>query len=185
MHGGRWQRKKEIEQTHLSIGYPAFPIGSDEIYAAAVLNGIFGGSMSGRLFQSVRENRGLCYSIYSYTATFPTVGMLGVYAGLKPDSLSEAEKVIGEEAEKLCTAEVSSYELEKTRAQLRCGIIMSQESVTSVMTENGKAQLLRGSIRTDSEIIRRIESITAQDVRQAARKIFESYKKAVFVLKPQ
>ena len=141
--------------------------------------------MSGRLFQSVREKRGMCYSIYSYAAKFLTVGMLGVYAGLKPDSLPEVEKVISEEAEKLCTAEVSSYELEKTRAQLRCSIIMSQESVNSVMIGNGKAQLLRGSIRTDDEIIRRIESVTAQDVRQAARKIFESDKKAVFVLEPQ
>lgn len=185
MHGGRWQRKKEIEQAHLSIGYSAFTDGNDEIYAEGVLNEIFGGSMSGRLFQSVREKRGLCYSIYSYTAKFPTVGMLGVYAGLKPDSLPEAERVISEEAEKLCTAEVSSYELEKTRAQLRCSIIMSQESVNSVMIGNGKAQLLRGSIRTDDEIIRRIESVTAQDVRQAARKIFESDKKAVFVLEPQ
>lgn len=183
-HGGRWERKKDIEQAHISIGYPAFPIGSDDIYPTAVLNGIFGGSMSGRLFQSVRENRGLCYSIYSYTASFPTAGMLGIYAGLKTDSLREAEKVINEEAEKLCSENVSSYELEKTRAQLRCGIIMSRESVTSVMTENGKAQLLRGAIRTDSEIIKRVESVTAEDVRAAAKKIFESDKKAVYILKP-
>lgn len=183
--GGRWERVKDIEQVHLSMGFPAFDMKSESIYPLAVLNNIFGGSMSGRLFQSVREKHGLCYSIYSYTGIFPDTGMLGIYAGLNPDMLDRAERVIGEEIEKLCSIPISDYELQRARAQIKCGIIMSMESVTSVMTENGKAQLLKGSIRQDSEIIERIERVTADDVKKTAQQIFGTDKKAVFVLRPK
>ena len=91
---GKWTERKDIEQAHISIAYPSFDSKDPRIYSAALLNNILGGSMSSRLFQSLRENHGLCYSIYSYTASFPCAGMLGIYAGLSPDTTEQAMQMI-------------------------------------------------------------------------------------------
>ena len=179
---GEWRRKKDIEQAHLSIAYPAFDHFSDRIYSLSLLNNILGGSMSSRLFQSLRENNGLCYSIYSYTGAFEGAGMLGIYAGLSGDMLSPAQKMIDEEIENLCSHAISDYELEKARSQLKCAIIMSRESASSRMSENGRTQLLLGKVRTDDEIIKKVSAITPKDILRDANDIFNSGKKAVFIL---
>ena len=179
---GRWIKKKDIEQTHLSIGYPAYSLSDDRIYPLAVMNNVLGGSVSGRLFRSLREKYALCYSIYSYTSLFPDAGMLGIYAGLNFSELKTAEKLIDEEIEKLITVPVSDYELEKAHNQLKCGIIMNGESISSKMAENGKMQLLKGVIHTDEETISKIESVNAKDIMHIASDIFRSDKKAVFIL---
>ena len=179
---GKWRHKKDIEQAHLSIAYPAFDHFNDRIYSLSLLNNILGGSMSSRLFQSLRENNGLCYSIYSYTAAFEGAGMLGIYAGLSADMLSLAQKMIDEEIENLCSHSVSDYELEKARSQLKCAIIMSRESVSSRMSENGRTQLLLGKVRTDDEIIKKVSAITPKDILSDANDVFNSGKKAVFIL---
>lgn len=180
---GEWVRKKDIEQAHLSIAYPAFDLSSDRIYSMSLLNNILGGSMSSRLFQSLREENGLCYSIYSYTGSFHGAGMLGIYAGLGSDVLGEAQKMIEEEIVKISTKAVSDYELEKARSQLKCSIIMSRESVSSRMSENGRTQLLLGRVRTDDEIIQKVSAVTPRDIMRDAIDIFGSGKKAVFILK--
>jgi len=179
---GEWRRKKDIEQAHLSIAYPAFEHFSDRIYSLSLLNNILGGSMSSRLFQSLRENNGLCYSIYSYTGAFEGAGMLGIYAGLSADMLSPAQKMIDEEIENLCSNAISDYELEKARSQLKCAIIMSRESASSRMSENGRTQLLLGKVRTDDEIIKKVSAITPKDIMRDANDVFNSGKKAVFIL---
>ncbi len=179
---GEWRRKKDIEQAHLSIAYPAFDHFSDRIYSLSLLNNILGGSMSSRLFQSLRENNGLCYSIYSYTGAFEGGGMLGIYAGLSGDMLSPAQKMIDEEIENLCSHAISDYELEKARSQLKCSIIMSRESASSRMSENGRTQLLLGKVRTDDEIIKKVSAITPKDIMRDANDVFNSGKKAVFIL---
>lgn len=180
---GEWSRSKDIEQAHLSIAYDAFDLSSDRLYSLSLLNNIFGGSMSSRLFQSLRENNGLCYSIYSYTGVFPHAGMIGIYAGLASDSLTAAQEMIEEEIGRICSNPVSDYELSRARSQLRCGIIMSRESAASRMSENGKSQLLLGRVRADDEILALVEKVSAQDILRDANDIFRSGKKAVFILK--
>ena len=141
--------------------------------------------MSSRLFQSIREKYGLCYSIYSYTASFPQAGMIGIYAGLNSDEAEKAEKLIQEETDRLCTEKISSYELEKARSQIRCSLIMNRESVSSKMSENGKAMLLLGRIRSEEETLERINSISRAGLLQCAQKVFAPENKAVFILKNQ
>lgn len=180
---GNWTRRKDIEQAHLSIAYPAFDHFSDRIYSLSLLNNIFGGSMSSRLFQSLRENNGLCYSIYSYTGTFQNGGMLGIYAGLNTDMLEYSQNMIDKEIENICTNPVSDYELDKARSQLKCAIVMSRESASSRMSENGRTQLLLGKVRTDDEIIEKVSAVTPTDIMRDANDIFSSGKKAIFILK--
>lgn len=181
-HSGRWKEKKEIEQTHLSIAYPSYDMRSERLYSQALLNNILGGSMSSRLFQSVRENHGLCYSIYSYTASFPGCGMFGIYAGLASESLDKAYDMIEKEIHGICQKPVSGYEIEKARSQLRCSVIMSRESVSARMNENGKSMLLLGRVRTDDEILEKVSYVTPADILEDANRIFNSGEQAVFVL---
>ena len=181
-HSGRWTRKKDIEQAHLSIAYPSYNHSSDRIYSQSLLNNILGGSMSSRLFQSLRENSGLCYSIYSYTASYPTTGMFGIYAGLSDDAIDKAFDMTEKEIHNICTRPVSDYELNKAHSQLKCSILMSRESAASRMSENGRSQLLLGRVRTDEEILEKIAAVTAADILDDANRIFRSGEQAVFIL---
>ena len=184
-NSGSFEKTKDIEQTHLSIAYPAYDLSNDKIYSMSMLNNILGGSMSGRLFQKIREENGLCYSIYSYTASFPQAGMLGIYAGLSPNSADAAMEMIEKEITRISEERVSDYELKKAYSQLKCGIVMSRESAGSLMAENGKSLLLLGRVRTDEEILRAAEAVTTSDILECANEIFRSGQKAVFVLKNQ
>lgn len=181
---GEWVRKKDIEQAHLSIAYDAFDHYSDRKYSVSLLNNILGGSMSSRLFQSVRENHGLCYSIYSYTGSFPTAGMFGIYAGLNTQMLDDARDMIDKEIENICKKPVSDYELDKARSQLKCAIVMSRESSSSRMSENGRTQILLGKARTDEELLEKVFEVTPKDILRDANEIFHSGKRAIFILKP-
>ena len=147
------------------------------------MNNILGGSMSSRLFQTVRENAGLCYSIYSYTGVFPTAGMLGIYTGLGADSVDRALSMIEDEVHAICSDYVSDYELKKVCGQLKCSILMSRESVSTRMSENGKSQLLLSKVRSDEEIIKIIDSVTKNDIIETANDVFNSGNKATFIIK--
>jgi len=184
-HSGNYERIKDIEQVHLSIAYPAYDLTSDKLYTMSIMNNILGGSMSSRLFQKIREENGLCYSIYSYTASFPQAGMLGIYTGLDEEVLDEALKMIDKEINRICTEKVSDYELSKAKSQLKCGILMSGESSGSRMSANGKSLLLLGRVRTDEEIILSSEKVTPESILESANEIFGSGQKAIFVLKNQ
>ncbi len=182
-NSGRWLEEKDIEQAHLSIAYPSYNLTSGRIYSQSILNNIFGGAMSSRLFQSIRENRGLSYSIYSYTASYLQAGMLGIYAGLATDTVEEAYAMIEKEIHEICTKKVTDYEIERAKSQLKCSIIMSRESVSSRMSENGKSQILLGRVRTDDEILENIASVNAYDILEDANHIFHSGNEAVFILR--
>lgn len=182
-YSGHWTKTKDIEQTHLSIAYPSYDLKNEKLYSASMLNNILGGSMSSRLFQKVREENGLCYSIYSYTASFPQAGMLGIYAGLADSMADAAFEMIEEEIEKLCREKVTDYELKKACSQLKCSVVMSRERAGSRMAENGKSLLLLDRVRTDEEILETAMKVTPESILETANEIFGSGKRAVFVLK--
>lgn len=181
-HSGRWEREKDIEQAHLAMAFPSVDLFSDRVYDVSVLNNIFGGSMSSRLFQSIREKEGLCYSIYSYTAAYPRAGVFGIYAGLGVDGVEKALDMIEREIHSVCSKRVSEYELKKAQSQLRCAILMGSESVSARMDSNGKAQLLLGKVRTIDETIEKLGMVTADSVCETANMIFSSGERAEFIL---
>lgn len=179
---GKWSRNKDIEQTHISIAYPAPSLDNNSLGVISILNNILGGSMSSRLFQKVREEKGLCYSVYSYTSILPQAGMMGVYVGLASEMTENAMEIIEAETEKISSEEVSTDEIERARSQIKCSVIMSRESAASRMSANGKSQLLLDRVRTDEEILSAILSVTKEDILNLAKKIFKSGNKAVFIL---
>ena len=183
-HPGIWERKKDIEQTHFTITYPGFPLGCPENRALLLLNSIFGASMSSRLFQKLREENGLCYSIFSYLGAYPDAGFFGIYAGISDESLDMALSLIDEETDRICNEKVTDFELQKAFSQLRCSVLMGRESISARMSNYGKELLLRDRIKTDRKILSEYEKVTAEDILKCANKVFDKNNRGVYILRP-
>ena len=162
-------REKEIEQVHLSLGYPGVAQGSDGLYALAVVNSVFGGAMSSRLFQTIREEKGLAYSVYSYPSSYQDTGVLVVYAGASPQNGEQVLDLIRQEADKLAREGMSQEEFQQAREQLKGGYVLGLESTSSRMNAMGRRLLLMGDTQSEDEVIRRIDSLTYEQVFEAGR----------------
>ncbi len=142
--GGRTiEHRPDLEQVHVCLGVEAFGYHDPDYFALQVLSTALGGGMSSRLFQEVRENRGLCYSIFSFGAAYHDTGLLGVYAGTGEDELAELFPVIGEELEKLLT-KPTEEELARARAQLKASLLMGLEGAYSVADDMARQLLCFG-----------------------------------------
>ncbi len=165
---------KDTEQAHLCLTFPSVNAWDDHVnYSLSALNNIFGGSMSSRIFRSVREERGLCYSIYSYSSQSEASGSFSVYAGLNARCLDEAEDLIHKEIKKLLRDGITDYELTKGKAQLKAAMMMDMENPASRMSVIGKDLLIYDSVRPVEEIARRIASVTKESIEEAAHMVFE------------
>lgn len=169
---GSSQVKKDIEQAHLCLAFNGIKQHSAEIYALAVLNNIFGSGMSSRLFQNVRENRGIAYSIYSGMDAFKNAGMFSIYAGLNPGKLELTRGIILDEIEALKKSGITEYELKKGVEQLKGNYIMSLENISSRMSAIGKNELLFGLVRTPDEILALIDEVDFAAVENVINLIF-------------
>ena len=168
----KWE--KDIEQAHLCLSYPSAPLKNDKLsYTLSALSNIFGGSMSSRLFGKVREERGLCYSVYSYSSQTEVSGLFSIYTGLNLNCLDDAEEVIHNEITRLLKDGITDYELTKGKEQLKAAILMDMENPSSRMSALGKDMLIYNEIKPIDEIVRDIDSVTKSDVNAAAHMIFE------------
>lgn len=158
-------RRKETEQAHLCLAFPGLEIGNKDMYALILTNNILGGSMSSRLFQEVREERGLAYSVFSYHSSFKDNGMFTIYAGSAPEQLEEVYKVITHTLRQLKERGMSEEELKKGKEQLKGGLMLSLESTNSRMSRLGKNELLLGKHLSLDEIIERIDRVTLDDAK--------------------
>ena len=163
------KKEKEIEQLHLCLGYPGVPQASDALYPYSVMNSVFGGAMSSRLFQTIREEKGMAYSVYSYPSSYKDTGILVVYAGTSPQHGAQVMEMIAQEAEKLAREGMSREEFEQARDQLKGGYILGLESTSSRMNAMGRRLLLLGDTQSEEDAIRRIDSITYEQVFEAGR----------------
>ena len=162
---------KDIEQTHVCLGTRGVCLDDDLYYAFAVLNNMMGGTMSSRLFQKVREEKGLAYSVYSSSSSFTDMGYFNIYAGVAHEKLDAAIHAIGGEILRLSEEFVSKDELEMAKEQLKGSYIFGQESVNSRMFSAGKNMLLLNRVFPAEEVIREIDQVTMEEVRAAAEKI--------------
>lgn len=153
-------RKKKTEQAHLCLGFNGLQIGADDIYSLVILNNILGGSMSSRLFQEVREKKGLAYSVFSYHSSFHDSGMLTVYSGTAPNQLDELYETMMETLNSMKDIGITEKELNKGKEQLKGNLMLSLESTNSRMSRNGKNELLLKRHRTLDEIIEEINNVT-------------------------
>lgn len=167
-------RKKETEQAHLCLGFEGLPIGHKDVYSLIVLNNILGGSMSSRLFQEVREQRGLAYSVFSYHSSFRDSGLVTVYGGTGADQLDELFETIQQTLATLKAEGITSKELHNSKEQLKGSLMLSLESTNSRMSRNGKNELLLKKHRTLDEIVSLIDEVTMDKVNNLGDKIFNS-----------
>ncbi|MFP4698481.1 MAG: M16 family metallopeptidase [Eubacteriales bacterium] len=166
-------RNKDIEQVHLCLGFEGIHYYSDKLYTLAILNTILGGSMSSRLFQGIREEKGLAYSIYSFTSTYQEAGLLNIYAATNPNSINEVLEQVKDEVSWLKQNGITQDELDKTKEQLKSNYIIGLESTNSRMSSNGKSIILLNRIKTQDEIIDKLNTVTLEDFNELTRDIFQ------------
>ncbi|WP_260284287.1 M16 family metallopeptidase [Peribacillus aracenensis] len=174
-HENRITRKKDTEQAHLCLGYKGLEIGNDKTYSLITLNNILGGSMSSRLFQDVREQRGLAYSVYSYHSSYQDSGMVTVYGGTGTNQLDSLYETIQETLDTLKRDGITEKELRNSKEQLKGSLMLSLESTNSRMSRNGKNELMLGKHRTLDDIITKIDEVTEDTVNELANQIFTEH----------
>ena len=166
-------KNKETEQGHLCLGYPGLAIQDPRIYDFVVLNNILGGSMSSRMFQEIREERGLAYSIYSYDSAYSDHGTIAIYGGTANNQLQGLQDVILELVGDIQKTGVTAEEVADSKEQLKGSMMLGLESTSARMNRNGKSELLLRKHQSIDEILRRIDAISV-DSTQSLAKIFEA-----------
>lgn len=165
--------KKEIEQLHISLGLQGLPYGDDNNYSLVLLNNIFGGGASSILFQKVREELGLCYSIASYLQPFQSVGTLNVYAGLNRNYGEKALEVIDREIALFSKNGITNTQLEINKEKIKANYILGLESTSSRMFANAKTYLFRNKLKTQEEVIKKIDEISKENIQYVLDKCFK------------
>jgi predicted Zn-dependent peptidase len=171
--GGEFREVRDLDQAHIVLGFAAPGYGEPDYYPSMLLSTLLGGGMSSRLFQEIREKRGLVYSIYSFTAPARDGGLFGIYAGTGESEAAELMPVTLEELAKV-QEHVTSAELNRARAQLKAGLLMSLESTGSRCEQVARQWQIFGRIIPASETVAKIEAVTEQDIRAVAAKIFRT-----------
>jgi predicted Zn-dependent peptidase len=162
-------RNKDTEQAHLVLGGPGIGRRDDRRFAVGVLNNILGGGMSSRLFQEVREKRGLAYSVYSYTSQYAETGTFGVYAGCAPGKVDEVLAITRDQLALAAAEPISEEELRRGQGMLKGALVLGLEDTGSRMTRLAKGELLFGDLLDVDELLLRIDAVTVDDVSEVAR----------------
>jgi predicted Zn-dependent peptidase len=165
--------QKTTEQYHLCLGGPGISRGDDRRFALRVLDTILGGSSSSRLFQEVREKRGLAYAVYSYTSQYVDTGQMGIYVGTRPDRTAEALDVIATELRRIVSEPVPGDELERAKENVKGRTALSFESTLTRMNRLGSAVLTDVPVMSLDEIVAAIEAVSADDVATLAQELLD------------
>jgi predicted Zn-dependent peptidase len=181
--GGDARTSRDLEQAHLVIGFDGIAYGDADFYTVQLLSTLLGGGMSSRLFQEIRERRGLAYAVFSFASSYTDGGVFGVYCGTGPDKLSELTPVIADELLKVCET-VTSEEVDRARAQLKSGLLMSLESSSSRCERLGRHMLIFNRSIAIDEMVAEIDAIAAGDVVRVARRIFRGSRPSLAALGP-
>jgi predicted Zn-dependent peptidase len=163
---------KETEQYHICFGAPGIPRADERRFALNVLDAIFGGSSSSRLFREVREKRGLAYAIGSYTEQYMDLGMVAMYVGTREDNVAEACEIIGRELAGLGTEGVSDEELERAKEHVKGRMVLGLESTTARMSRLARSMLFDVPLLSVDELLQRIEQVTRNDVAELAAELY-------------
>ena len=163
--------KRPVEQANIIMGCPTIVATDDRRFVMSVLNAVLGGGMSSRLFQEIREKRGLVYSTYSFTAAYADAGYFGMYAGCTPSKVRQVLELLGLELDKLAKEGITDEELRKAVGQLSGGIVLALEDTGSRMSRLGRAELVSGEFQDIDETLARIKAVTVEDVQDLAREL--------------
>jgi predicted Zn-dependent peptidase len=172
--GGLRVSEKPFEQSHLLIGYPSPSYRDDAFFTAQVFSGLFGGGMSSRLFQEVREKRGLCYAIYSTAWGLRDAGLFGIHAATGTKLMGQLIDVIGAELKRAADEAPQAAELARSKAQLKAGLLMSLESSSARAEQMARHVLAHDRVLTNDELMTKVDAVTADDVRVFAARLARS-----------
>ena len=178
---GRKAREKDTEQIHICLGYPGVPLGEDDLYPLSVFNNILGGSMSSRLFQRIREELGIAYSIYTYPGSYPGCGVFNVYVGTTPGNGETVLSEMQAEIVKLLRDGVAEKEFVSAKAQLRGGFVLGLESSSGRMQSIGRSLLLLERLTDPEEQLRKISAVTMGDVLRVGGGVLKTKPSAAIV----
>ena len=184
IHGGVLCHYKETEQVHICLGGKAPHLSSDLRFAGAILNTILGGSMSSRLFQEIREKRGLAYSVYSFLSGYIDTGLLGVYVGTDPKEVNSVLGLVNKEIKRILKGELSESDLAEAREHLIGGILLGAESPDSRMMRLAKNEYVFGRYVDFDEMVAQLEKVTVEDVIAIAKETFQDQAVSLVVLGP-
>ena len=171
--GGEFREARDLDQVHIVLGFPSVAYADPDFYPVMLLSTLLGGGMSSRLFQEVREKRGLVYSIYSFTAPYADSGVFAIYAGTGESEAAELIPVTLAELQNVQT-EVSAAELARARAQVKAGLLMSLESTGSRCEQLARQLQVFGRVIPTAETVGRIEAVTLADISRAAVRLFRA-----------
>jgi predicted Zn-dependent peptidase len=178
------ERKKELEQVHLCVGVPSLPIAHERRFGIAVLNNMLGGGMSSRLFQNIREKRGLAYAVFSEITPYSDAGMLTVYAGTAKETVGQVLDLTIAEFRSMKESPVMDEELRRAKNHLKGSLMLSLESTSSRMSNLARQELYFGKFYSLDEILASIEAVSREDVRSLAQEFFRPEQISATVLGP-
>jgi predicted Zn-dependent peptidase len=176
------RNKKSLEQVHLCLGVPSYPLPHSERFACYVLNTLLGGGMSSRLFQNIRERQGLAYAVFSELNPYRDTGCLSIYAGTSVESARKVVESITREFRLLKQERVSDEELRRAKDHLKGSLMLGLESTASRMSNLARQEMYFGKFFTLDELVESIEAVTANDVQRIAETFFDSRQIALTVL---
>jgi predicted Zn-dependent peptidase len=175
-------RQKDLEQSHVCFGTVALPQNHPDRYGAYALNTVLGGSMSSRLFQNVRERRGLAYAVFSSLSAYQDVGALSIYAGCGNDAVAELVDVVVAEIRQMRRHALPADELRRAKDHLKGSLMLNLESTSSRMSHHARQEIYRDQADTLDEMLMAIERVAAEDVQRLAAQFFDGQPLAVTVL---
>jgi predicted Zn-dependent peptidase len=176
--------RKETEQCHVCIGGPGIARDDERRFALRVLDNVLGGGASSRLFQEVRERRGLAYSVFSFATLYAHTGEVGLYVGTRPENVAETVEVIAAELERFVREPADAQELERSRENAKGRLVLSLESTAARMNRLGSSVLSELPVLSVQEIIARIDAVTAEDLQELATELFQAPRLSVAAIGP-
>jgi predicted Zn-dependent peptidase len=178
------ETKRDLEQVHLCLGVPSIPLADERRFAVAVLNNLLGGGMSSRLFQNIREKKGLAYAVFSELTPYSDAGMLSVYAGTSKETIGQVLDLTIAEFRSMKESPVSEEELLRAKNHLKGSLMLSLESTSSRMSNLARQELYFGRFSSLDEILASIEAVTREQVQALAQQFFQPDHIAATVLGP-
>lgn len=172
--GGFYEEKRQIEQAHILLGFKGVEYKNKLYYPINIFSTLFGGGMASRLFQEIREKRGLVYSVYSYNSSQTASGLFGIYAGTSGDNVQQLIPVIIDEIKKVVNEKVTLKELNRAKVQLKASMLMALESSSSTAEVIARQMLLHNKVIPTDDIVAKIDAVTLDDILQAAQFLFSS-----------
>ncbi len=177
--------EKDTQQYHVCIGGPGLPRGAADKFALSILDALLGSTVSSRLFQEVREKRGLAYSIYSYASFYADTGLVGIYFGCRSESVEPVTAIVREQLQSLMDDGVQAQELERAKESAKGKIVLGMETTHSRMSRLGKLTVTGSEILSIDEIIERIDAVTAEDVARVARRFYDPARLTAVAIGPE